>query len=283
MTVQELVNYTYQKLKNNSPTPLLDAEIIVSHFIKLSKEQLVIKSKSITSTDDISKVKKAIKQRQKSKPISYITNKKEFMDNVYIVNQTTLIPRPETEELVEKVISLINQNKYKKMLEIGTGSGCISIEVVKRTKLDKALSIDISAGAIEVARKNKLSILPKEKLTTLEIIESDLFKFSSEEYFDLIVSNPPYIPTNQIEALSDNIKRYEPIIALDGGIDGQIFYNNFITLIKNNLTGHAVFEIDSIAGKSTYSLFKENLGNNFKVSIHKDISGKDRILIIETI
>jgi len=177
----------------------------------------------------------AIKRRIKREPVAYITGKKEFWSINFEVNRSTLVPRPETEILIYKIVSLL-KNKKVNILDIGTGSGCILLSILKELKCSTGMGIDISKKAIETAKKNAIN---------LNLFSRSKFKvFDFQKYynskFDLIVSNPPYIPSKDIKNLSKDIIYYEPKIALDGGVDGldlikKVIYKSNYLLKRNGL------------------------------------------------
>ena len=203
-------------LKNNYiDTHSLDAELILSNIMNTSREFLLLNDELKLSNSIINKYNKAVEKRAKKEPVAYIVGKKEFWSNDFTVNDSTLIPRPETELLVNEVINFY-KNKSINILDIGTGSGCILLSILKELKRSRGLGIDISHKAIFVAKKNakKLKLLNRTRFKTC-----DVSKLQYHSY-DLIVSNPPYIPSGDLRNLSHDIINYEPLCALNGGIDG---------------------------------------------------------------
>ena len=203
-------------LKNNYiDTHSLDAEVILSNIMNTSREFLLLNDELKLSNSIINKYNKAVEKRAKKEPVAYIVGKKEFWSNDFTVNDSTLIPRPETELLVNEVINFY-KNKSINILDIGTGSGCILLSILKELKRSRGLGIDISHKAIFVAKKNakKLKLLNRTRFKTC-----DVSKLQYHSY-DLIVSNPPYIPSGDLRNLSHDIINYEPLCALNGGIDG---------------------------------------------------------------
>ena len=186
------------------------------------------------------KYDRAIKRRINREPVAYITGKKEFWSEDFNVNKSTLIPRPETELLIYKIINFF-KNKKINILDIGTGSGCILLSILKELPLSRGIGIDISAKTIKIAKTNakKLNLLNRSKFRIF-----DLKKYKTGKY-DLIISNPPYIPSKDIKNLSKDIINYEPRVALNGGIDGLDLIRKIINmgnyLLKKN--GLLVLEI----------------------------------------
>ena len=221
--------------KHNVCSHELDAEIILSNIMGVTKEFLIVNNHIEISKEIRKKYSYAIKRRINKEPVAYITGKKEFWSQDFIVNDATLIPRPETELLLYKIVSFF-KNKRINILDIGTGSGCILLSMLKELNLSKGIGIDISAKAIRVANINskKLNLLYRSKFKVFDIRD-----FSWGKY-DLIVSNPPYIPLKDIKNLSKDIINYEPLIALKGGFDGldlikKVIYKSTNLLKKNGI------------------------------------------------
>ena len=233
MNISELLNSGAEILKvNKIRTHQLDSELVLSSLLKQQRENLIIDSNKNVSANTIFNFKKLIARRANKEPLAYILKKKEFWSKNFFVNRNTLIPRPETELLCESVIKLFrNKNLYA--LDIGTGSGCIILSILTELKEAKGVGIDISGKAIKVAKKNssKLGLNKRVKFFNKSLEDIHGYKF------DLIISNPPYIRTSDIKSLSEDIKRFEPIIALDGGKDGldvikKVIYKSKTTLKK---------------------------------------------------
>ena len=236
MNLDNTVKKASQILKNhNIYSHELDAQIILSNIMGIKREFLIINNEINISKKIKKKYDTAIKRRIKKEPIAYITGKKEFWSEDFIVNRATLVPRPETELLIYKVINFF-KNKRINILDIGTGSGCILLSILKELKLSRGIGIDISAKAIQTARVNStnLNLFNRSKFKVF-----DLSKFNIGKY-DLIVSNPPYIPSKCIKNLSRDIISHEPLVALDGGLDGleivkKVIYKSTDLLKKNGL------------------------------------------------
>jgi len=234
MILENTIKYASKLLKeNNIRSHELDAEIILSNIMGVSKEYLIMNGNIDISSKIEQIYNKALYRRINNEPVAYITGKKEFWGENFIVNRATLIPRPETELLIYKVI---HHFKYKgiNILDIGTGTGCLLLSILKELHNSRGTGIDISSRAIEIAKINSknLNLHNRSKFKVF-----DLNKFVTEKY-DLIVSNPPYIPSKDIKNLSKDIIKYEPHIALNGGVDGLdlvkkvIYKSNY--LIKRN-------------------------------------------------
>ncbi len=240
MTLQHTVKKASQFLKEkNILSHELDAEIILSDIMGVSREFLITNNHINISKKILNKYDEAIKRRVKKEPVAYITGKKEFWSTDFYVNQSTLVPRPETELLIYKVIDFF-KNKKINVLDIGTGSGCILLSVLKELHNSYGIGIDISSKAIKMARKNSKNLNLHHRS---EFKVFDLNKFDYGKY-DLIISNPPYVPTNDIKKLSKDITDYEPKLALDGGSDGLDLIKKVIYKSSNLLKANGLFALE---------------------------------------
>ena len=216
MNLDNTINKASQILKNhNIHSHELDAQIILSNIMGVKRESLITNNEINISKKIMEKYDSAIKRRIKKEPVAYIIGKKEFWSEDFMVNHGTLIPRPETELLIYKIINFF-KNKKINILDIGTGSGCILLSILKELNFSRGIGIDISAKAIQMAKVNSknLNLFYRSKFKVI-----DLNKFNIGKY-DLIVSNPPYIPSRDIKNLSKDITNYEPLTALNGGSYG---------------------------------------------------------------
>tara|TARA_B100000242_G_scaffold292818_1_gene269140 strand:+ start:3646 stop:4494 length:849 start_codon:yes stop_codon:yes gene_type:complete len=260
MKVLDLINIGSEKLKlSEVHTYRLDSEILLSKVLGKSREKLLINLEKDINLSQISQYKTLIKRRSLKEPIAYIIGQKEFWSKTFEVNSDTLIPRPETELMVEKLVS-IYKNKRVSFLDIGTGSGCISISLISELNNCRGLGIDISKNAITIAKKNA----DKHNISrSLKLINKSFLHIFNQK-FDLVVSNPPYIKTKDIKNLDKGIKNFEPKIALDGGKDGldvikKVIYKSLQIL---RLNGTLALEI----GNNQYNKISKILKNNkFKI------------------
>jgi len=234
MNLQNIIQAASKKLKdNNITTHTLDAQIILSDIMNIKREFLITNNKINVSKTIIKKYDRAIKRRINNEPVAYITGKKEFWSENFVVNKSTLVPRPETELMIYKIIDIF-KNKKINILDIGTGSGCIILSLLKELYNSRGVGIDISSGAIRTAKINSryLNLSNRVKFNNF-----DLERYNLKRY-DLIVSNPPYIPSKDIKKLSKDIINFEPKKALDGGSDGLDLIKKVIyksdTLLKRN-------------------------------------------------
>ena len=276
MNYQSILNKYSNILKNNQiKSYKLDCELLLSHALKIHRENLMINLNKNISKDQFHEFKSLLKKRYNKHPIAYIIKNKEFWKSNFYVNDSVLIPRPETELIIEQVLNSHQKNKFNKILDIGTGSGCIIISLLKELKHAKGTGVDISKNAIKVA---KINAKMQQLSNRIKFEHSDVDKFLSNKY-DLIVSNPPYIKKNEIKSLQEDIKNYEPLIALDGGINGfsgikKVVYNAYRLLKKN---GVFILEIAHNQSNEVRSILMSK--NFYVIKTSKDLSGKNRCIV----
>ena len=227
MILENTIREASKVLKNYKiNTYELDSQIILSDILGVSKEFLMLNENLKISDTILMKYKKNIYRRARGEPVAYITGKKEFWSSNFIVNHSTLIPRPETELMLYKIVKFFKHKKIS-ILDIGTGSGCILLSLLKELNGSNGIGIDISAKAIKTAKFNakKLNLILRAKFKIFDINNFNIGKY------DLIVSNPPYIASKDIKNLSNDIIRYEPLTALNGGIDGLDLIRKLIYIL----------------------------------------------------
>jgi len=240
MISEKIIEQASKILKNhNIQSHELDAQLILSNIMKIKREYLITNNKLTIPEKIMEKYDLAIKRRIKREPVAYITGKKEFWSDSYLVNRGTLIPRPETELLIYKIVNFF-KNKKINILDIGTGSGCILLSILKELNYSRGIGIDISTKAIKTARVNskKFNLLNRSKFKIIDVTSFNIGKY------DLIVSNPPYISTKDMQNLSKDITNYEPKIALHGGIDGLDLIKKVIYKSKSLLKKNGLFAIE---------------------------------------
>ena len=236
MILENTIKQASQLLKNkNIISHELDVQVILSDIMGVTRDFFIANSHINVSINTIKKFNHAIKRRINREPVAYIIGKKEFWSQDFAVNHATLVPRPETELLVYKVVDFF-KNKRINVLDIGTGSGCILLSILKELDISRGVGIDISTKAIKTAQINSknLNLFNQSKFKVF-----DISKFNVGKY-DLIVSNPPYIPSKDIKNLNKDIINYEPLVALNGGLDGldlirKVIYKSNSLLKRNGL------------------------------------------------
>ena len=251
----------------------LDAWLLLEYVSGISRSWYFIHENEEISEDDIEEYQILIEQRGKHIPLQQLTKEAYFYGMKFFVNENVLIPRQDTEVLVEQVLSLSKGKENLKLLDMCTGSGCILLALLANLKQASGTGVDLSEKALEVAQRNG-----EELGIEVSWVQSDLFDKVSGSY-DIIVSNPPYIETSVIEGLMDEVKLYEPRMALDGTEDGLFFYRE-ITMqagkyLKNN--GILAFEIGYNQGKAVSEFMKEN--GYEEVQVLQDLAGLDRVVI----
>ena len=255
MKTSEAINIGSKILKNrNIVSHKIDSEIILSRIIKTSREKLLINEQDISQTD-LKKFKKIISRRLKKEPIAYIFNKKEFRSKDFYVVKNSLIPRPETELLIDPIIKKFKE-KSLYFLDVGIGTGCIMLSILNELNNSRGLGIDICNKAISVAKIN-LKTMNLNRRASLKCRSIDTIY---NKKFDLIVSNPPYIVKREINQLSEDIKKFEPQKALDGGHDGLDVIRKVIYKSKNilKLNGILALEIGRGQNYSVSNILKLN-------------------------
>jgi len=242
MNSTQLLEIGAKTLKNNKVISYrLDSEIILSQILKISRENLLINEYNISDIKII-KFKSLISRRSKQEPIAYIFKKKEFRSRDFFIDNKSLIPRPETELLIDPIIKIF-KNKSLFFLDVGVGSGCITYSILNEIKKSRGLGIDISKKSLINAKINLKKFKNKAKLMKRSIDDITHTKF------DLIVSNPPYIVKREINRLSQDIKKYEPRIALDGGNDGLDVVKKVIYKAKNILKSNGILALEIGTGQ----------------------------------
>lgn len=279
MTIKDIIIEYSQKLEHISDTPRLDVEILLEKALG-DVDSLYIRlnlNKEVTE-DEFNIFNNLIEDRLNGRPIAYIVGNREFMGLDFYVQEGVLIPRPDTEALVEEIIELCKDKKDLSLLDIGTGSGAITVSLAKYLNNADVKSFDISEIALEIGKKNAINNNVEDKI---EFIKSDLFSAikDTDIQFDVIVSNPPYIPKKDIETLHTQVKDYEPYNALEGGEDGLDFYREItkqssVYLKENGILAYEVghdqaIDVSSIMEECGYS----------KIYTKKDIQGIDRVVI----
>ena len=276
MKLQQILTKASSQLKlKNIKSYKIDSELLLAKTLDISREEVLLNLDKKIDQFDLKKYNFYIYLRYEYKPISYITNYKFFWKYKFFVNQDVLIPRPETELIIERILKILPKNSKKNILEIGTGSGCIAISLIKERPNCRIVAIDKSLKAIKVARKNAEIHQVGKKVSFLNI---DVDKYFGNKY-DLIVSNPPYIKNSELLSLDKDVRSYEPKIALLGGFSGLETFLKIINkskkLLKNN--GKLILEIGERQGEDLRKKLELNGFNQIK--IYKDLSAKDRCLV----
>ena len=276
MRLEIVINRACEELKKNDiKSALLDSELLLSKAINKSREFIILNSKHNINEKDYLYFKELINERSKGKPIAHLTGRKFFWKYEFKINDKVLIPRPDTEIIIEQVLSLYKKKNKINFLDIGFGSGCILLSILKERKDFKATGVDISNHALNICNINAYKLGVKNRV---RLFKSDIDKFSQGKY-DLIISNPPYIKKLELRYLEKDVISFEPKLALDGGLDGISEIRKIIKksseLIKNG--GRLILEIAFNQKKEVKQLLRNN---GFYInSVIKDLAKNDRCII----
>lgn len=259
-------------------TNSLDARIILREIFNFDEKELILNSDLILSESKISKVQKIITRRLNFEPVSKIFGKRDFYNSTFSISDDVLDPRPETENIVEIANNFILEKGYESFIDLGTGSGCIILSILKENKNLTAVGVDISIDAIDIAKKNSKDMNLEKRSSFL------VSNWLSSIYnsYDLIISNPPYIPSDEIITLSKTVKNFDPLISLDGGQDGLKCYKEIAQDINRviNKNGRVILEIGYNQAHDVIKIFESK---EFKLlKIYNDINGLNRILTFES-
>jgi release factor glutamine methyltransferase len=250
------------------------AMLIVEDVSGFSSTDILTDHKFLTGPNFRSSILKYIRQLKKQVPIQYILGKAYFFDNIFEVNENTLIPRSETEELVQLVLNYLEGKDTVKVLDIGVGSGCIAISIALKQPKARVEGLDISLSAIKVAEKNI------EKLgAPVTLFKADILSYKANQKYDVIVSNPPYVLESEKRQMKKNVLKHEPAIALFvPDVDPLRYYKGIIEFTRDGLTdnGAIFFEVNELSANEVVRLLQ---AKNFQeISVVKDINGKDRFV-----
>ena len=277
MLVTNALNFATKQLKKQKiKSNCIDSEILLSYVLKKERSNLLINQRDYKiNTFQLNKFKYLIDQRKKRKPVSLIIGKREFWKYNFFVNKFTLIPRPETEHIVEISLKNLNLDKKNHILDIGTGSGCIIISLLKEMKKSSGVAIDICKDALKVAKYNaKIHHIENR----IKFFKSSVDKFLFGTY-DLVVSNPPYINKHKIKYLDEDVRKYEPILSLSGGEEGLAVIKNVISKAKKlcKLNGKLILEIDPIQKIKVIKILKKSGFQNSKII--RDYNFRERFIL----
>ncbi len=271
MNALELINIGAEELRQKKiDTFRLDSELLLSKILNKKREKILVNLNQNISERNLFKYKNLIQRRCKHEPIAYIIKEKEFWSKNFFVSQDTLIPRPETELMIEKLIKIFKEKKIS-ILDMGTGSGCILISLLSELNTSDGVGIDISKKALFVAKKNA----KRHQVINRISFQNRSLDSKFNQKFDLIVSNPPYIKSDDIKNLTIDVKRYEPIIALDGGNDGLDLIKKVIYKAKNILKKRGMLALE-IGNEQFKKVSKILIKNNYKI-VHTITDYKDNI------
>ncbi|MDC0419863.1 peptide chain release factor N(5)-glutamine methyltransferase [Candidatus Pelagibacter sp.] len=276
MNIQSALTEGLNILKNNSIlSAKLDSEILMAKALGKKREYIILNNDKIIKEQNLKYFKKLVHERATRKPIAYLLNKKSFWNSEFYVNKNTLIPRPDTEIIIEQILKSTKNKKYLNILDIGVGSGCILLSVLNERKNFYGTGIDISKNSLDTCKINSKKLLLDRRV---KFFKSDVDKFVIGKY-DLIVSNPPYIKTCDLKYLESDVIKFEPKLALDGGLDGLSVIRKVIKksseLLKKN--GKLILEIGFDQKNKVIKLLN-NKGLYINSTV-KDLANNDRCII----
>ena len=276
MNIQSAVKEATIVLKNNYiKTAELDTEILLAEVLGSSREYIILNNHKNLDKIKLHHFKKLVKERANRKPIAYLLNKKDFWDNEFYVNKNTLIPRPDTEVVIEEILRLTKYKTKLNILDIGVGSGCILLTILRERKNFYGTGIDISKKSLEISKINARNLNVEQRI---KFYKSDIDNFSKGKY-DLIISNPPYIKSCDLKYLEKDVINFEPKLALDGGLDGLSVIRKVINksseLIKRN--GKFILEIGFNQKNKVIKLL--NKKGFYINSTLKDLAKNDRCIV----
>ena len=276
MIIHEAIKEASLRLKDQKiKSFILDSEILMSQVLNKKREYLILNMRNEIKQKDYEFFTKLVNERAKGKPIAYLTERKFFWKYEFIVNKNVLIPRPDTEIIVDEILKLTKNKYYLNILDIGGGSGCILLSVLKEKKGFIGTGIDLSSKCLDLCRNNILNLKVSNKIN---LFKSDVDNFNYGKY-DLIISNPPYIKNSDLKYLEKDVVKFEPKLALDGGLDGISEIRKNIKksseLIKKN--GKLILEIAFDQKFKVKSLLKKK---GFYINkVLKDFAKNDRCIV----
>ncbi|MDB2680703.1 peptide chain release factor N(5)-glutamine methyltransferase [Candidatus Pelagibacter bacterium] len=276
MNIKSAVTEGINILKNKSIlSAKLDIEILMAKALGEKREYIILNNDKIIKEQNLEYFKKLVQERATKKPIAYLLNKKFFWNSEFYVNKNTLIPRPDTEIIIEQVLKFTKNKNYLNILDIGVGSGCILLSVLNERKNFYGTGIDISKNSLDICKINAKKLLLDRRV---KFFKSDVDKFANGKY-DLIVSNPPYIKTSDLKYLESDVIKFEPKLALDGGLDGLSVIRKVIKkssdLLKKN--GKFILEIGFDQKNKVIKLLN-NKGFYINSTV-KDLAHNDRCIV----
>ncbi|MDB2363196.1 peptide chain release factor N(5)-glutamine methyltransferase [Candidatus Pelagibacter bacterium] len=276
MNIQSALTEGLNILKNKSIlSAKLDSEILMAKALGKKREYIILNNNKIIKEQNLKYFKKLVHERATRKPIAYLLKKKSFWNSEFYVNKNTLIPRPDTEVILEQALKFTKNKNYLNILDIGVGSGCILLSILKERKNFYGTGIDISRNSLDTCKMNAKKLLLDRRV---KFFKSDVDKFAIGKY-DLVVSNPPYISRCDLKYLENDVIKFEPILALDGGLDGLSVIRKVIKksseLLKKN--GKFILEIGFDQKNKVIKLLN-NKGFYINSTV-KDLANNDRCII----
>ena len=276
-SIRDLLYRARETLKNfGDETYDIDAKVLLKHTLSCNDMYLIIHSDEVIKSEKRQEYLGYVERRKSGEPVAYIIGEKEFMGYKFKVTKDVLIPRPDTETLVNEVLRCTNDRRELRILDLCTGSGAIGVSLAKMLSYAEVTMVDISMDALEIARENAIDLMVDKRCEFLCVdVLNDLIDI--DEKYDIVVSNPPYIRSDVIDTLMKDVKNFEPSLALDGGDDGLIFYKAITEgadyILKEG--GLLFFEIGYDQGEEVADLMKNAFSN---ISVIKDLGSNPRVV-----
>lgn len=282
ISVRDLLVSSRKRLKLESiESASIDSSLLLAFLLRVSKEYLVINNQKILSDQKCHDYLELIERRIQGEPVSKIVGKREFYGREFIVNKDVLDPRPDSELIIETVKELFtNKDESLNFLDLGTGSGCLLITLLLEYKESRGIGIDISEKAIKIARKNYHLFSIKSRAS---FVVSDWIEAINLRDFNVIVCNPPYIPKQEINNLSIDVRLYDPIISLDGGYDGLMYYKKIFSQLTKRKLNKKIFLILEIYSSNADAIVRIMICEGFDrniIKIRNDLANKKRVIYL---
>ena len=281
-TVLEVLNKSSKNLLSiNIKTAKIDSEIILASVLNTNRINLTTKRNLVLNKSQELLMSQLIRRRLNKEPVAYILNKKDFWNETYFVDKRVLIPRPETEILIEMVLKKIkNKSEVLQIMDIGCGSGCLLISCLRELKKSIGIGLDISSDALEVSKVNIKNYNLNKRI---ELYKESIFTFSTLKKLDIILSNPPYLSSSEYDNLEEDVKNFEPKTALKGGYNGTLHYKRIITFAALSLKKNGLLALE--LGDQQFLKIKEILiKNSFRIlDKYRLINGEIRCILVSKI
>lgn len=291
MQLKEIIQKTAEFFKNKGiESGRLDAELLIGSVLKLSRVDLYMKFDYPMKESELDACRELVKRRAAGEPVAYILGKRDFFKSTFIVSKDVLVPRPETEELVEKALEFAQSidkttnepNQVTRIIDLGTGSGCIGLSLIKDLPNARLLAIDVSEPALQIARKNAAALQVQERTTFVQVDAGELSTDDAEEYLlgpaDMVVANPPYISNNDLN-VAPGVRAHEPAVALFAESEGLREIERWAN-VAGRVTrrgAFVMFEIGAEQGQKAREIFS-NTEKFERIDVIKDLSGRDRFI-----
>ena len=283
MQLKEIIQKTAEFFKNKGiESGRLDAELLIGSVLKLTRVELYLKFDYPLKESELDACRELVKRRAAGEPVAYILGRRDFFKSTFIVSKDVLVPRPETEELVEEALQFAKAHEVTRIIDLGTGSGCIGLSLIKDLSTARLLAVDISEPALHIARQNAASLQVQERATFVQTDAGELSFEVTEQLLgglaDVIVANPPYISNNDTN-VAPNVRAHEPALALFAENDGLREIERWANVAGRVARAGALvmFEIGAEQGQKAREIFS-NTGKFERIEIVKDLSGRDRFV-----